>query len=162
MSNFRTFLPEALCLERSPTTGAQRGYLYRGETPSCRKFSGSPRRHRQTIRHGYHTERNIRDNPEASVPEESLYMMAWRTRVIQDALQRHRQSATSGLADLKRYRLPLYNRAGNHLILMWPCFTTMKVQKLVYGPRFAVRGSGIECPLLSRLVTAPGPGLCDQ
>jgi hypothetical protein len=29
---------------------------------------------------------------------------------------------------------------------MWPCFTTMNVQKLVYGPRSAVRGSGIRCP----------------
>src|SRR5215813_4157643 len=45
---------------------------------------------------------------------------------------------------------------------MCPCLTTMNVQKAVYIPRFAVRGSGMKCPLLSTLVTAVEPGLCDQ
>src|SRR5258708_39465956 len=40
--------------------------------------------------------------------------------------------------------------------------TTIKVQKAVYGPRLAVRGSGISLPLPSTLVTGVPPGLCDQ
>src|SRR5215471_2794177 len=40
--------------------------------------------------------------------------------------------------------------------------TTMKVQKTVYPPRSAVRGSGIKWLLLSTFRTGVGPGLCDQ
>src|SRR5207302_1989070 len=38
----------------------------------------------------------------------------------------------------------------------------MNVQKSVYGPRLAVRGSVISSPLLSRFVTGVSPGLWDQ
>jgi hypothetical protein len=48
------------------------------------------------------------------------------------------------------------------LSLMWPCITVMKVQKLVYPPRSAVRGSVIKFPLLSKFVTGVPPGLCDH
>ena len=34
-------------------------------------------------------------------------------------------------------------QSTSYLILMWPCMTTINVQKFVYGPRSAVRGSGI-------------------
>src|SRR6266403_2011579 len=46
-----------------------------------------------------------------------------------------------------------------HAILMCPCMTVMNVQKFVYIPRLAVRGSGIRCPLLSTFVTGVDPGL---
>jgi hypothetical protein len=45
-------------------------------------------------------------------------------------------------------------------ILMCPSITIMNPQKSVYGPRSAVRGSGIAWPALSTLVTGVPPGLC--
>jgi hypothetical protein len=44
-------------------------------------------------------------------------------------------------ADPKTKRHPPSTVENYQMILMWPCITTMNVQKSVYGPRSAVRGS---------------------
>ncbi len=51
-------------------------------------------------------------------------------------------------------------RSRRQAILMWPCITIMNMQKSVYGPRLAVRGSVIALPELSTFVAGVCPGLC--
>lgn len=125
-------------------------------------FSTSPHHRKQTTHGHSYIEGN---NPGSQgVEQTDVHLSKVSANPIFPPIfvQQPPQLAMLGQLVPKKYRYLLCKISVLYLILICPCITTIKVQKLVYGPRSAVRGSGIVTALLSRFVTGVLPGLCVQ